>query len=226
MGSSSNTSTVLDRVLALEIARVTERAAVAAAYLRGRGDEKAAEYLQALDKKFEEREKVVKDNLNKYEIRSEKKPVYQKARIALELGLAEKALQVLLDSRPTASDRAAGRVTLYDLSEQGRTSTVDVRKATGDRSLTTDWVAFDPQRPGTLRVVSGLTVWVVPTGGGSATREGVLPSRPGWVYAGGFNKNDGQPYIEDTDSFRTVPKGNGDLDTRAPQPENRRRISS
>jgi fructose-1,6-bisphosphatase II / sedoheptulose-1,7-bisphosphatase len=43
MGSSSNTSTVLDRVLALEIARVTERAAVAAAYLRGRGDEKAAD---------------------------------------------------------------------------------------------------------------------------------------------------------------------------------------
>ena len=45
MGSStsSNTSTVLERVLALEIARVTERAAVAAAYLRGRGDEKAAD---------------------------------------------------------------------------------------------------------------------------------------------------------------------------------------
>jgi fructose-1,6-bisphosphatase II / sedoheptulose-1,7-bisphosphatase len=41
--TSSNTSTVLDRVLALEIARVTERAAVAAAYLRGRGDEKAAD---------------------------------------------------------------------------------------------------------------------------------------------------------------------------------------
>jgi len=33
----------LDRVLALELARVTERAAVAAARLRGRGDEKAAD---------------------------------------------------------------------------------------------------------------------------------------------------------------------------------------
>src|ERR1700704_4592720 len=33
----------LDRILSLEIARVTERAAVAAAKLRGRGDEKAAD---------------------------------------------------------------------------------------------------------------------------------------------------------------------------------------
>src|SRR5450755_575067 len=41
--SPSKTSTMLDRILALEIARVTERAAVAAAQLRGRGDEKAAD---------------------------------------------------------------------------------------------------------------------------------------------------------------------------------------
>ena len=41
--SPSKTSNVLDRILALEIARVTERAAVAAAQLRGRGDEKAAD---------------------------------------------------------------------------------------------------------------------------------------------------------------------------------------
>jgi fructose-1,6-bisphosphatase II / sedoheptulose-1,7-bisphosphatase len=37
------TSAVLGRILSLEIARVTERAAVAAAKLRGRGDEKAAD---------------------------------------------------------------------------------------------------------------------------------------------------------------------------------------
>ena len=36
-------SSGLDRILALELARVTERAAVAAARLRGRGDEKAAD---------------------------------------------------------------------------------------------------------------------------------------------------------------------------------------
>lgn len=34
---------ILDRILTLELARVTERAAVAAAHLRGRGDEKAAD---------------------------------------------------------------------------------------------------------------------------------------------------------------------------------------
>ena len=39
----SKSSTVLDRILSLEIARVTELAAVAAARLRGRGDEKAAD---------------------------------------------------------------------------------------------------------------------------------------------------------------------------------------
>ena len=122
---------------------------------------------------------------------------------------------VLLDSRPTKKDRAAGRVTLYDLTQQGRTSTVDVRKATGDRDLTPDWVVFDPTKPDTLRVVDGLTVWVVPTDGGKATKEGVLPSRPGWIFAGGFNQNDGLPFIEDIDSFQTIPKGNGETSTRA-----------
>lgn len=121
----------------------------------------------------------------------------------------------LLDSRPTKEERAAGRVTLYDLTQPGRTSTVDVRKATGDQELTPDWVVFDPTKPDTLRVVDGLTVWVVPTDGGKATKEGVLPSRPGWIFAGGFNQNDGLPFIEDIDSFQTIPKGNGETSTRA-----------
>ena len=43
MASSSSDTSGLDRILTLEIARVTERAAVAAARLRGRGDEKAAD---------------------------------------------------------------------------------------------------------------------------------------------------------------------------------------
>ncbi|MGB6490123.1 MAG: fructose-bisphosphatase class II, partial [Methylovirgula sp.] len=34
---------IIDRILTLELVRVTERAAVAAARLRGRGDEKAAD---------------------------------------------------------------------------------------------------------------------------------------------------------------------------------------
>ncbi|WP_310619605.1 class II fructose-bisphosphatase [Flexibacterium corallicola] len=41
--SQGNDENVLDRILTLELARVTERAAVAAARLRGRGDEKAAD---------------------------------------------------------------------------------------------------------------------------------------------------------------------------------------
>ena len=40
---TSQISTSLERILTLEIVRVTERAAVAAARLRGRGDEKAAD---------------------------------------------------------------------------------------------------------------------------------------------------------------------------------------
>jgi fructose-1,6-bisphosphatase II / sedoheptulose-1,7-bisphosphatase len=42
-GSPGQSGHVLDRILSLEIARVTERAAVAAAKLRGRGNEKAAD---------------------------------------------------------------------------------------------------------------------------------------------------------------------------------------
>jgi fructose-1,6-bisphosphatase II / sedoheptulose-1,7-bisphosphatase len=40
---SPSTDTFIDRILTLELARVTERAAVSAARLRGRGDEKAAD---------------------------------------------------------------------------------------------------------------------------------------------------------------------------------------
>src|SRR4029078_9445154 len=94
-------------------------------------------------------------------------------------------------------------------------STVDVGKATGDRNLTPDWVVFDPTKPDTLRVVDGLTVWVVPTDGARPTKEGVLPSRPGWIFAGGFNKNDGLPFIEDTDSFQTIPRGNREAGSKA-----------
>ncbi|HXK53381.1 MAG TPA: fructose-bisphosphatase class II, partial [Hyphomicrobiales bacterium] len=42
-GKTPTVSAMLDRVLTLEMVRVTERAAVAAARLRGRGDEMAAD---------------------------------------------------------------------------------------------------------------------------------------------------------------------------------------
>ncbi len=50
----------LDRILALELVRVTERAAVAAARLRGRGDEKAADQV-AVD--------AMRSELNRLKIR-------------------------------------------------------------------------------------------------------------------------------------------------------------
>src|SRR3984957_20275906 len=43
MSTNVKIGPVMDRILSLEIARVTERAAVAAAHLRGRGNEKAAD---------------------------------------------------------------------------------------------------------------------------------------------------------------------------------------
>jgi fructose-1,6-bisphosphatase II / sedoheptulose-1,7-bisphosphatase len=43
MNAKANIPSVIDRILTLELARVTERAAVAAARLRGHGDEKAAD---------------------------------------------------------------------------------------------------------------------------------------------------------------------------------------
>ncbi|TIO10540.1 MAG: fructose-bisphosphatase class II, partial [Mesorhizobium sp.] len=42
MNMAQNIAAGLDRILTMEVVRVTERAAVAAARLRGRGDEKAA----------------------------------------------------------------------------------------------------------------------------------------------------------------------------------------
>src|SRR6185369_13839573 len=43
MSSTNDIASGLDRILTLELVRVTERAAVAAARLRGRGDERAAD---------------------------------------------------------------------------------------------------------------------------------------------------------------------------------------
>jgi hypothetical protein len=142
---------------------------------------------------------------------------------ALQIGEASGVQRVVLvdaanrwalaDSRPSRADRARGQVTLVGL-PSGRRKTVDVRRATGSAQLTPDWVAFDAERPGLLRVVDGLTVWTLTVDGTQARKEGVLPRRPGWIFGGGFNKNTGTPYIEDTGSFDTLPKGNGDLDVR------------
>jgi hypothetical protein len=54
--------------------------------------------LQKLDKEHAALKDRVADSRNKYQVKSAKKPVLERARIALALGLAETALQVLLDS--------------------------------------------------------------------------------------------------------------------------------
>ncbi|MCB2059273.1 MAG: fructose-bisphosphatase class II, partial [Novosphingobium sp.] len=59
MGKSSKSTTashVLDRVLVLEMVRVTEAAAIAASNLIGRGDEKAADHaaVEAMRQAFDE----------------------------------------------------------------------------------------------------------------------------------------------------------------------------
>ena len=119
--------------------------------------------------------------------------------------------------RPDEPGARTGKLTLYDLAEQGRTSTVDVRKATGDTEPDRrTGVAFDPTKPDTLRVVDGLAVWVVHHRrgqghqGGRAARAGA-----GWIFAGGFNKNDGQPFIEEHRLVQDDPAGNGETSTRA-----------
>ena len=54
--SATPASTILDRVLVLEMVRVTEAAAIAASHLIGRGDEKAADHaaVEAMRKAFDE----------------------------------------------------------------------------------------------------------------------------------------------------------------------------
>ncbi|RLV48019.1 hypothetical protein D9V37_18135 [Nocardioides mangrovicus] len=120
----------------------------------------------------------------------------------------------LLDSKPQAtSDRAKGVVRLYDLSANGAKRAVSVRRLSHDPSLRTDWVSFDPTDAGVLRVVSGRTVWKVDLATQQAQQEGTLPQKTGWIYGGGFAQNTGEPFIEDTGSFETIPAGNGEDST-------------
>lgn len=120
----------------------------------------------------------------------------------------------LLDSRVTAADRRAGRITLYPLEGTG-TVRLEVRawsKAAGMQPVA---AAFDPADGGVLRVVDSLRrVWRVDLVARTAVDAGDLPTRVGWIYANGFDKNTGLPYIEATDSTDTLPPGNGDDDTR------------
>lgn len=117
---------------------------------------------------------------------------------------------------PTA-ERRTGRLTIYSLTGQAN-QTLDIRALTGDPDLKPVAWAFDPTDADVLRVVdSDRVVWKVDLGSTSARKERTLPSRAGWIYGNGFDKETGEPYIESIDSDQTDPAGNGDSDARPVQ---------
>ncbi|MCW2756348.1 MAG: hypothetical protein JWO46_94 [Nocardioidaceae bacterium] len=121
------------------------------------------------------------------------------------------------DVQPARAQTKSGTITLYDLEANGAPVTLDVRAATGDAALKTKWASFDPTTPGLLRVVSGQQVWKVDVNAKTAVADAPLPTFPAddWIYAGGFDKNSGMPYVEAIDTNETVPSGNGADDSRA-----------
>lgn len=120
----------------------------------------------------------------------------------------------LLDSRVSKADRKAGRLTLYPLDDD-TTLPIDVRAWSKVPDLETVGAAFDPAEPQLLRVVDARKrVWKVDVAARTAVRDGDLPRNPGWIFANGFDKNTGLPFIEALDSTDTLPAGNGDDDVR------------
>lgn len=123
--------------------------------------------------------------------------------------------RALLDSRVTEEDSAAGRITVYP-TVPGDEVLVDLRDLTGVADLEPRGAAFDPEVAQLLRVVdSERRIWKVDLLAGTASADGELPSRAGFVFANGFDKNTGLPYIESLETPDTVPPGNGDDDVRA-----------
>jgi hypothetical protein len=118
------------------------------------------------------------------------------------------------DTGVPAAESRTGKLTLYSLTSDA-TETLDIRALTGHADLKPVGWAFDPTHADVLRVVdSGLGIWKVDLAAHSATQEGTLPRRDGWIFGNGFDKNTGKPYIESIDSDQTEPAGNGDSDTR------------
>lgn len=118
------------------------------------------------------------------------------------------------DTGVPASEGRTGKLTLYSLTSNA-TESLDIRALTGRPDLKPVGWAFDPTHAALLRVVdSGLGVWKVDIAAKSATQEGTLRRRAGWIFGNGFDKATGEPYIESIDSDQTEPAGNGDSDTR------------
>jgi len=86
----------------------------------GQTEDQFQEHLKKLEKEHTRIEKDLSENQNKYEVRSSGKPVWEKAQIALSLGLGEKALQVLLDSTAVEFGAQGARLELDLLLGMGR----------------------------------------------------------------------------------------------------------
>ncbi len=122
--------------------------------------------------------------------------------------------RAILDATIPKAQRASGKVPVYSIGD-GSATKIDLRAMTGDSSMVPVAWAFDPDEADLLRVVDRQhRVWAVDLAAGAAKQESTLKLEPGWFFAGGFDKNTGQPYIESVDSEETVPPGNGDDDTR------------
>ena len=116
------------------------------------------------------------------------------------------------DTGVSRSETASGRLTVYSTSS-GATKVLDLRKLAGNDSLKAVGWAFDPQQAELLRVVDTRNrVWSVSVTGGKAVATGTLTKGP-WVFADGFNRNSGLPYVESITGDDTRPAGNGKTDT-------------
>jgi hypothetical protein len=114
---------------------------------------------------------------------------------------------------PKAQART-GKLVLHGLAGAAA-ETLDIRAATGRPGLVAKAWAFDPADAHLLRVVdTDRAVWRVDLTTRTATQEGTLPRREGWIFGNGFDKVTGEPYIESIDSDATEPAGNGDTDAR------------
>ena len=111
----------------------------------------------------------------------------------------------------------SGKLVLYSVADAS-TRTLDLPAATGVPGVQAKAWAFDPTDAQVLRVVdTDLRVWKVDLATSKATAEAPLQTKDGWIFADGFDKTTGEPYIESIDSDETLPAGNGDSDTRPVQ---------
>jgi hypothetical protein len=120
----------------------------------------------------------------------------------------------LPDTAVPRAEARTGKLTIYSVTDE-TTKSLDIRAATGKSDLSAVAWAFDPTDAGLLRVVDADGgVWAVDVTAMSATQESTLPRRDGWIFADGFDRATGKPYIESIDSDETEPAGLGDSDTR------------